>query len=146
MSASDTTLIGNLTSDPELQFTTGGAAKLSFSIAVNYYWNDQSGERQEKTSFFNIVAWRQLAEDGASVLAKGKRVVVTGRLEQRTYETKEGEKRSVVELIADDIAPSVKGLESVEWKARKDADGGAPARKSAPARRSAPAQQDDEPF
>jgi len=146
MSASDTTLIGNLTSDPELQFTTGGAAKLSFSIAVNYYWTDQSGERQEKTSFFNIVAWRQLAEDGASVLAKGKRVVVTGRLEQRTYETKEGEKRSVVELIADDIAPSVKGLESVEWKARKD-DGGAPARKQAPARK-APAQSapDDEPF
>ena len=83
MSASPVTLVGNLTADPELKFLPTGVGKLAFSIAVNHYWTDQDGEKQEKTSFFNVVAWRNLAEDAANVLAKGVRVVVTGRLEQR---------------------------------------------------------------
>jgi single-strand DNA-binding protein len=146
MSASETTFVGNLTSDPELTFTTGGAAKLSFSIAVNYYWNDQAGEKQEKTSFFNIIAWRQTAEDAAAILAKGKRVVVKGRLEQRSYDDKEGKSRSVVELVADEIAVSVRSLESVEWKARASADAGATnTRRSAP-QQAKRAVSNDEPF
>lgn len=145
MSASDITLTGNVTADPELTYTTGGTAKVAFSIAVNYYWNDQSGERQEKTSFFNIIGWRQLAEETANIIAKGKRVIVKGRLEQRTYEDKEGKSRSIVEVVADEVAVSVKALESVEWKVRKDSDGGAPARKAQPKpKQTVPA--DDEPF
>lgn len=146
MSASEITLIGNVTNDPELTFTTGGAAKVAFSLAVNYSWTDQSGEKQEKASFFNVIAWRQLAEDAANVVAKGKRVVVKGRLEQRSYEDKEGKNRSVVEVVAEDIALSVRALESVEWKVRTaSADAGAPTtRKAQPKPKVAVA--DDEPF
>jgi single-strand DNA-binding protein len=125
MSASPTTLTGNLTQDPELKFTSTGAAKLSFSIACNHYWTDQSGEKQEKTSFFNVVAWRNLAEEAANVLEKGIRVIVTGRLEQRTYQDKEGQNRSVVELVADDVAISTSALASIQRKKGGDATEGA---------------------
>ena len=107
MSASPVTLVGNLTADPELKFLPTGVGKLAFSIAVNHYWTDQDGEKQEKTSFFNVVAWRNLAEDAANVLAKGVRVVVTGRLEQRSWDDKEsGAKRSTIEVLADNIVGS----------------------------------------
>lgn len=113
MSASPTVLIGNATGDPELKYLNNGTAKLAFSVAVNHFWTDQEGTKQEKTSFFNIVAWRGLAEDAARVVEKGIRLVITGRLEQRSWEGDDGKKNSIVELIADDIAPSVRGLESV---------------------------------
>ena len=71
MSASPTTFTGNLTSDPDLKFMDSGTAKLSFSVACNHYWTGKDGDREEKTSFFNCVAWRQLAEDAANVLEKG---------------------------------------------------------------------------
>lgn len=149
MSASPTTLTGNLTSDPELKFLgEGGSAKLSFSIACNHYWTDQSGERQEKTSFFNCVAWRNLAEDAANVLEKGLRVVVTGRLEQRSYEDKDGNNRSIVELIADEIAVSTRGIESLSRKAGKgNAGGGQQSRPRVPTRaKQSTIQESDEPF
>lgn len=116
MSASPVTLVGNITADPKLEFLSSGTAKLSFSIACNHYWTDQSGEKQEKTSFFNIVAWRTLAEDAGNVLAKGSKVVVTGRLEQRSWEDKDGGKRSTVEVLADNIGLSVYGVESYQKK------------------------------
>lgn len=116
MSASPVTLVGNITADPKLEYLSSGTAKLSFSIACNHYWTDQSGEKQEKTSFFNIVAWRTLAEDAGNVLAKGSKVVVTGRLEQRSWEDKEGGKRSTVEVLADNIGLSVYGVESYQKK------------------------------
>ena len=116
MSASPVTLVGNITADPKLEYLANGTAKLSFSIACNHYWTDQSGEKQEKTSFFNIVAWRALAEDGGNVLAKGSKVVVTGRLEQRSWEDKEGQKRSTIEVLADNIGLSVYGIESYSKK------------------------------
>lgn len=146
MSASEVTLIGNATADPELTFTTGGAAKAAFSLAVNYNWTDQSGERQEKTSFFNVIAWRQLAEDIANAVVKGKRVVVKGRLEQRSYEDKEGKNRSVVELVAEEVGVSVRGIENIEWKARSaEAGAGAPmTRKAQP--KPKVAVSDEEPF
>lgn len=113
MSASPIVLLGNATQDPELKYLDNGTPKLTFGIAVNHYWTDQAGAKQEKTSFFNVVAWRGLAEDAARVLEKGIRVVVSGRLEQRTWEGDDGKKNSVVELVADDIGASVRGLESI---------------------------------
>jgi single-strand DNA-binding protein len=107
MADSTATLIGNITRDPELRFTASGQAIASFGIAVNRRWQ-KNGEWVEQTSFFNVSAWGQLGENVAESLGKGTRVVVYGRLEQREYETKEGEKRSVVEIVADDVAPSMR--------------------------------------
>ena len=142
MSASPTVLIGNATSDPELKVLANGTPKLAFSVAVNHYWTDQDGAKQEKTSFFNVVAWRGLADDAARIVQKGIRLVITGRLEQRTWEGDDGKKNSIVELIADDIAPSVRGLESVV-RIKRNAEGAArqPARPAA--KQSIP---EDEPF
>lgn len=147
MSASAITVTGNLTSDPELKVFDAGS-KLSFGVAVNYYWNDQKGERQEKTSFFNVVAWKQLADDAAEVLSKGMRVVVTGRLEQRSYQDKEGNNRSIVEITAEDIGASVRGITGVTRKeAKGDARQAARPKAAAVATRSARVvTEEDEPF
>ena len=103
------TIAGNVTREPELRFTTGGQATATFGIAVNRTWTDrQSQERRESTSFFDVVAWGTLAENAATSLAKGTRVVVTGRLDQRNWETAEGDKRSKVEVTADEICPSLR--------------------------------------
>jgi single-strand DNA-binding protein len=103
------TVVGNLTRDPELRFTAGGHALTNFGIAVNRRWQNRiTNEWEEDTSFFNVVAWRELAENIAESLTKGARVMVTGRLEQRSWETPEGEKRSSVEIAADDIGPSLR--------------------------------------
>jgi single-strand DNA-binding protein len=107
MADSTVTLVGNLTRDPELRFTQSGQAIATLGIAVSRRYQ-QNGEWQEKTSFFNITAWGQLGENAASSLSKGSRAIVTGRLEQRSYETQDGEKRSVVEVVADDIGPSLR--------------------------------------
>jgi single-strand DNA-binding protein len=124
VSASPVTLVGNLTADPELKFLPTGVGKLTFGIAVNHYWTDQDGEKQEKTSFFNIIAWRNLAEDCANVLTKGVRVVVTGRLEQRSWDDKEtGAKRSTVEVLADNIGLSVGNIETFVRKQKPEGQG-----------------------
>lgn len=125
VSASPVTLIGNLTADPELKFLPTGVGKLAFSIAVNHYWTDTDGEKQEKVSFFNIVAWRNLADDAANVLTKGVRVVVTGRLEQRSWDDKEtGAKRSTVEVLADNIGLAVGNIESFVRKQKPEGQTG----------------------
>lgn len=127
VSASPVTLVGNITQDPELKFLPTGVAKLAFSVAVNHYWTDQDGEKQEKVSFFNIVAWRFLAEDAANVLAKGVRVVVTGRLEQRSWDDKEtGAKRSTVEVLADNIGLAVGNIDSFVRKQKAEGSASAP--------------------
>ena len=103
------TLVGNVTRDPELRFTPAGQATASFGLAVNRVWTDrQSGERKEAVSFFDVVCWREMAENAAESLNKGSRIIVTGRLEQRSWESQEGEKRSKVEVIADEIGPSLR--------------------------------------
>ena len=102
------TLVGNLTRDPELRFTPSGLATATLGIAVNRRRQNQSGEWEEQTSFFNIVCWRDMAENVSQSLQKGARVLVTGRLEQRSYQTQDGEKRSVIEVIADEIGPSLR--------------------------------------
>ena len=92
------TLVGNLTRDPELRFTTGGRGVASFGIAVGRRYQ-VNGEWQEQTSYFNITAWGQLGENAAATLAKGSRVIVTGRLEQREYTTRDGDKRSATKIV-----------------------------------------------
>src|SRR3569832_1968340 len=109
MTDNNVTLVGNITRDPELRFTPAGAATASFGLAVNRRWqNRQTNEWEEKVSFFNVVVWREMAENAAESLQKGMRVVVTGRLEQRSWETQEGEKRTVVEIAADEIGPRLR--------------------------------------
>lgn len=150
MSASPAYFVGNITQEPKLMFTGGGAAKLSLGVACSHYWTDQSGEKQEKTSFFNCVAWRNLAEDAANVLEKGMRVVVTGRLEQRSYEDKEGNNRSIIELVADEVALSTRGLEAVTRKQRSGNGGQQQQQSRRVPTKSAPRQQriveEQEPF
>ena len=124
MTDNTVTIAGNLTREPELRFTPSGQATATFGIAVNRTWTDrQSQERKESTSFFDVVAWGSLAENAATSLAKGTRVVVTGRLDQRSWETQEGDKRSKVEIIADDLAPSLRwATAQVTRKERRTAD------------------------
>jgi len=125
MSSAPVTITGNLTADPEVRYFDSGAAKLSFSVAVNNYWTDAKGEKQEKTSFFNVIAWRNLAEDGGNVLQKGVRVTVSGRLEQESWDDKEtGKKRSAVHVLADEIGISVRSIESFERKVKAQGEGG----------------------
>lgn len=126
------TVVGNLTRDPELRYTTAGNAHARLGIAVNRRWfNKATNEYDEEVSFFNITAWGELAEHVADTVDKGNRVVVVGRLEQRSWETDEGEKRSVVEIIADEVAPSLRwataGVKRITREtvggSRPDADG-----------------------
>ena len=103
------TIVGNLTRDPELRYTPSGQANASFGVAVNRRWmNRQTNEWEERVSFFNVVCWREMADNVSESLAKGARVVVTGRLEQRSWETENGDKRSVIEIVADEIGPSLR--------------------------------------
>ena len=156
------TISGNITRDPEMRYTPSGVSKVTFGVAVNRSWrNQQTQEWDEQTSFFNVVAWRQLAENVGASLAKGSRVVVTGRLEQRSWETEAGEKRSIVEVVADDVAPSLRfataEVHKVERSGPGDGGGGGgsprrPASPAAPAGGGAPAGGDnyddygEEPF
>lgn len=103
------TVCGNLTADPELRFTQTGTANANFGMAVNRKWqNKATNEWEEEVSFFRCVAWRDTAEHIAESLQKGARVVVTGRLQQRRWETDDGESRSVFEIVVDDIGPSLR--------------------------------------
>ena len=109
MADSNVTIVGNITRDPEIRYTANGAAKASFGVAVSRRWqNRNTQEWEEQTSFFNVVCWREMAENVAESLGKGSRVMVAGRLEQRSWETENGEKRSVVEIVADEIGPSLR--------------------------------------
>jgi single-strand DNA-binding protein len=104
-----TTICGNLTREPEIRYTKEGQATTQLGVAVNRRWQDKtSGEWQETTSFFDVACWRDLAENVALSLSKGMRVVVTGRIEQRSWETDDGEHRSKVEVVADEIGPSLR--------------------------------------
>ncbi|HLT96852.1 MAG TPA: single-stranded DNA-binding protein [Acidimicrobiia bacterium] len=107
--SNNVTLVGNLVDDPELRFTPSGVAMAKVRIAVNRRWRDrQSGEWQEDTSFFTGTCWREQAEAVAESLQKGTRVIITGRLEQRSWETEQGDRRSVVEIQIDEIGPSLR--------------------------------------
>ena len=102
-------VVGNITRDPELRFTPTGQARATFGLAVNRRWqNRQNNEWEEQTSFFDVKCWAQMAENVGESLHRGARVIVSGRLEQRSWETENGDKRSKVEVVADEIAPSLR--------------------------------------
>ena len=107
--ANTTTITGNLTREPEIRYTREGQATAQLGVAVNRRWQDRTTQEwQESTSFFDVICWRDLAENVALSLTKGMRVVVTGRLEHRTWETEEGEHRSKVEITADEVGASLR--------------------------------------
>jgi single-strand DNA-binding protein len=108
MATNSIVLVGNLVDDPELRFTPAGVPMARLRIAVNRRWRDNSGEWQEDTGYFSGTVWREQAESVAESLQKGARVILTGRLEQRSWETQDGEKRSVVEVAIDEIGPSLR--------------------------------------
>ena len=103
------TVTGNLTREPEIRYTRDGQASVLLGVAVNRRWQDrETHEWEEATSFFDVVCWRDLAENVAMSLTKGARVMVAGRLEQRIWETELGERRSKVEIVADEVGPSLR--------------------------------------
>jgi single-strand DNA-binding protein len=101
-------ITGNLTDDPEVTFTPNGAAVCNFRLAVTPRIREGDQWKDGETSFFRITAWRQLAEHVGDSLSKGDRVIVLGQLRARSWETPEGERRSVVEITAEEVGPSLK--------------------------------------
>jgi single-strand DNA-binding protein len=121
-----TTIVGNLTEDPELRFTPNGAPVANFTVAVTPRRPDGKGGWEDgDTSFFRCTAWRSLAENLAESLTKGSRVLVYGRLQQRSWETDAGEKRSVVEVQAEEVGPSLRWATAKPEKAKAKATSGA---------------------
>jgi single-strand DNA-binding protein len=120
------TIVGNLTADPELRFTPSGQAVANFTVASTTRLLDrQTNEwRDGDTVFMRCAVWRQYAENVAESLTRGARVIVTGRLKQRSYETKEGEKRTVVELDVDDVGPALKNATAKVTKVARQGGGG----------------------
>ncbi len=122
------TVAGNLTKDPELRFLPSGQATTSFSLAVNRSWQNQATrEWEEETSFFDVVCWGDLAQNVAESASRGSRCVVTGRLGQRSWDNAEGEKRSKVEITADEVALSLRFATGRMTKATRAAAGASPA-------------------
>ena len=118
------TVTGNITRDPELRFTPGGSAVATFGLAWNRRWqNRQTNETEEQVSFFDVTCWSTLAENVSESLVKGTRVVVSGRLEQRSWETQDGDRRSKIEIIADEVSPSLRWA-TVEVTRNERRDGG----------------------
>lgn len=133
MSAS-VTIVGNITRDPELKYTPSGQAVVKFGVAVNRRTKKDGEWVDAEPSFFDVSAWQGLAENIAESLSKGTRVVVTGRLEQRSWE-QDGQKRYAVEVVADEVAPSLRWATAAV--ARTERSNAAP---------SATAPVTDEPF
>ena len=120
------TVIGNLTGDPELRFTPSGAAVANFTVASTPRTFDrQSNEWKDgDTLFLRCSIWREAAENVAESLTKGTRVIVTGRLVQRSYETREGEKRTVYELQVDEVGPSLRYASAKVTRTQRSGGGG----------------------
>src|ERR1700760_165704 len=120
------TVVGNLTDDPELRFTPSGAAVANFTVASTPRTFDrQSGEWKDgEALFMRCNIWRQAAENVAETLTRGARVIVSGRLKQRSYETREGEKRTVVELEVEEVGPSLKYATAKVNKVSRGSGGG----------------------
>jgi len=128
VAAGDTTItvVGNLTADPELRFTPSGAAVANFTVASTpRIYDRQSGEWKDgEALFLRCNIWREAAENVAESLTRGARVIVTGRLKQRSFETREGEKRTVVEVEVDEVGPSLRYATAKVNKASRGGGGG----------------------
>lgn len=120
-----TTVVGNLTADAEVRFTSSGTAVANFTVASTpRYFDKQAGEyRDGEALFLRCNVWRQAAEHVAESLSKGARVIVQGRLRQRSFETKDGEKRTVVELEVDEVGPSLRYATAAVRKAMRNGGG-----------------------
>ena len=153
------TVVGNVTRDPELRFAQSGMAIASFGVA----WNRRRQDQEDDVSFFDVTCFRQLAENVAESIRKGARVVIYGTLQQRSWETDAGDRRSKVEILADDVAPSLKWATAAVTKNERPGGSdyrgdssrgggfrGESAPRPAPARSSqhssGPTGLDDEPF
>lgn len=143
------TIIGNLVADPELRFTPAGAAVTNFQVASTPRTFDRQANefKDGETLFLRCAVWREAAENVAESLTKGMRVVVTGVLKQRSYETTAGEKRTVIELEADEVAPSLKyATAKVNRTQRKDGNGGGFSGGGNPAHGGQPAPAQQQPW
>src|SRR3954466_14432879 len=120
-------LVGNLTRDPELRYTPGGMPVASFGLAYNHRFRKGGegggGDWEDKPSFFDIVCYGSLGENVSEYLERGSRVMVVGRLEQRSWETPEGDKRSKVEVIADEVGPSMRWATAIVTKNERSDNG-----------------------
>jgi single-strand DNA-binding protein len=148
--AGDTTItvVGNLTADPELRFTPSGAAVANFTVASTpRIYDRQSGEWKDgEALFLRCNIWREAAENVAESLTRGSRVIVTGRLKQRSFETREGEKRTVVEVEVDEIGPSLRYATAKVNKASRGGGGGGFGGGSRPAAAEANAAPAEDPW
>jgi single-strand DNA-binding protein len=115
MTEASVSFAGNLTDRPEVHYTEGGIARAVFRVAV-------SGRRDQEASFFTVVVWRDQAEHAAQSLAKGSRVVVMGRLQQRSWSAEDGNARSVVEVVADELGPSLRWATATTTRATRSQD------------------------
>ena len=113
------TVVGNVTRDPELRFAQSGMAIAQFGLA----WNRRRQDQEDEVSFFDVTCFRQLAENVAESLKKGSRVVVYGTLQQRSWENDQGDRRSKVEILADDVAPSLKWATAAVTKNERSGGG-----------------------
>ena len=141
------TIVGNCTRDPELRFTAAGSAMAKFGVAVNRRWQNRSTQEwEEEVSFFDVIAWGALGENAVESIQKGTRVMVDGRLQQRSWETDQGEKRSSIELVADELGPSLRwATAQVVKNDRSETSNFAPAQAHATPGQAAPSY-DEEPF
>jgi single-strand DNA-binding protein len=112
MTEASVSFAGNLTDDPELRHTKGGIARAMFRVAV-------SGRREQDASFFTVIVWRDQAEHAAESLSKGSRIVVVGRLQQRSWTAEDGSARSTVEVVADELGPSLRWATATTTKATR---------------------------
>jgi single-strand DNA-binding protein len=112
MTDASVSFAGNLTDQPEVRYTEGGIARAMFRVAV-------SGRREQEASFFTVVVWRDQAEHAAESLSKGSRVVVVGRLQQRVWTAEDGSARSVVEVVADELGPSLRWATATTTRATR---------------------------
>ena len=141
-------IVGNVTRDPELRYIPSGTPVTSFGVA----WNQRSSQGgEEKAHFFDVTCWRELAENVAESISKGSRVVIYGRLDYRSWESENGDKRSAVQIVADEVSPSIRWATAEVPKTDRRADGGSggssgPAPGGSTGGAGEPFPTDEEPF
>lgn len=114
-------IVGTLGREPELRYTAGGQAMCTFSVAVTRKWKDNAGEAKEQTSWFDVTAWREMAENVAASLGKGSRVIVVGRPETREWDDRDtGKKRTAFQIVADAIGPDLRFAQVQVEKVQRD--------------------------
>lgn len=145
MNTAPISIIGNFVTDPELRFIGEGKPKISGRVAVDRSYKDSSGNWVNESSFLNMVAYGAVAENAARVVSKGVQVIIVGRLDERSYTDKEGNKRSAIEVVADHIGVSSRSIETFERRRLNEDFKGAPATPKTRETKQQP-QFDEEPF